>query len=62
MPPSPGLQEEGMEDLIDDAGEDVPSAAEMIKMRREMREVRGTGVGQSAQPSRDKPQAVGRVG
>lgn len=51
-----------MEDLIDDAGEDVPSAAEMIKMRREMREVRGTGVGQSAQPSRDKPQAVGRVG
>lgn len=30
-----------MEDLIDDAGEDVPSAAEMIKMRREIREVRG---------------------
>ncbi|KAL4420140.1 hypothetical protein ABPG77_010356 [Micractinium sp. CCAP 211/92] len=31
-------EEEGMEDLIDDAGEDVPSAAEMIKMRREIRE------------------------
>jgi len=27
-----------MEDLIDDAGEDVVSAADMIKMRREMRE------------------------
>ena len=27
-----------MDDLIDDAGEELPSAAEMIKMRREMRE------------------------
>ena len=27
-----------MDDLIDDAGEEVPSQADLIKMRREMRE------------------------
>jgi hypothetical protein len=31
-------QDEGMDDLIDDAGEDMPSAAELIKMRRQVRE------------------------
>ncbi len=27
-----------MDDLIDDAGEELPSAADLIKMRREIRE------------------------
>lgn len=36
--------------MIDDAGEDVPSAAEMIKMRREIREVRAGGGSSARRP------------